>query len=369
MGQYSTRHGFTLIELLIAILIVGILATLGVWGYQEYSVRARGADIITKYDALRTGVQARASKGKTDDCAQLARDFDTQNLADQYAALAYGFEAVVGGYRPVLIVCAKATKHGVLGVKVARAAHDTLAKTGTSEPGAVLTDTLVSFALPLTSDNQPLCKMAPAQKGECAPWSVSPPGPGGSKPVPARPPAAGTVPGQAASSTPAIPNVPNPQNQNTPANTQSPPQCGPLEQAKADNSGCEPKTCPQGQQMDPSGQCFTRPTCSVIQQLSADQRTCVPKTCSPGQQLAADGQCFTPPTCAGNQQLSADQRGCVPKTCPRGQQLAANGQCFTPPTCAGNQQLSADHRSCIPTPCPLGQHRNPQGKCVGRILH
>lgn len=188
MGQYSTRHGFTLIELLIAILLVGILATLGVWGYQEYSVRARGADIITKYDALRTGVQARASKGKTDDCAQLARDFDTQNLADQYAALAYGFEAVVGGYRPVLIVCAKATKHGVLGVKVARAAHDSLAKTGTSEQGAVLTDTLVSFALPLTSDNQPLCKMAPAQKGECAPWSVSPPGPGGSKPVPARPP-------------------------------------------------------------------------------------------------------------------------------------------------------------------------------------
>ncbi len=56
----------------------------------------------------------------------------------------------------MLTVCAKVDAHGKLGVQVARGAHDTLAKVGRVEKGAVLTDTVISFALTLTDSAKPV---------------------------------------------------------------------------------------------------------------------------------------------------------------------------------------------------------------------
>lgn len=151
--------GFTLIEMLIVVAIIGILATIAVVGYQRYTARARGVEIIEKYDAIRTSVAIETQSSKPDDCAELAKGLNSSNLVNPYATLGYGFQAVSGGYRPVLIVCAQTASRGVLGVQTARGVYDTMMRIdNVLEPGAVLTETQVSFAMRLTSDEAPLRK-------------------------------------------------------------------------------------------------------------------------------------------------------------------------------------------------------------------
>ena len=161
MKSRETRKlaGFTLIEMLIVVAIMGILAAIAFVGYQVYTARARGVEIIEKYDAIRASVAIEgAQRSNPDDCAELAKGLNSSNLVDPYATLSYGFQAVSGGYRPVLIVCAQAGSRGVLGVQTARGVYDTMRSDSVIEPGAVLTETLVSFAMRLTSDDAPLCK-------------------------------------------------------------------------------------------------------------------------------------------------------------------------------------------------------------------
>ena len=168
-GARLDSAGFTILELVTVVAIIAILGTIALLGYQEYTLRARAADILVKYDAIRSGAGERlADLEGIDDCAQLAHSLDTANLTDPYATLAYGFEATNGGYRPVLTVCAKADATIPMNVKVAKGAHDTMAKTGSVEPGAVVTDTVVSFALPLTGNKDAVCKTAaPAPLSAC----------------------------------------------------------------------------------------------------------------------------------------------------------------------------------------------------------
>jgi prepilin-type N-terminal cleavage/methylation domain-containing protein len=154
--------GFTMVELMFAIAVIAILAAIGTVAYQMYTERSRAADILVKYDGIRSGVGAEVAQASISNCADVAQRLGTSNLADEYARLGYGFEAVTGGYRPVLTICAKLDRNGPLGVKVAREAHDTLAKTARVEKGAVLTETLVSFAVPLTDSDKPVCTVAPA---------------------------------------------------------------------------------------------------------------------------------------------------------------------------------------------------------------
>jgi prepilin-type N-terminal cleavage/methylation domain-containing protein len=154
--------GFTIIELLVTMAVVAILAAVAVPVYQNYIVRAKSADILVQFDAARTRTgTALISAPKNGRCADVANALGSTSIPDNYARLAYAFEAVgsnVGpSYRPVLTVCASAARHGVLGVRVARAAYDELSKQGVAEPGPVLTDSVVSFSLRLSEASRAIC--------------------------------------------------------------------------------------------------------------------------------------------------------------------------------------------------------------------
>lgn len=159
--------GFTLLEIVVAAAIIAILGLIGMLGYQKYVERARGSDIVVKYDALRSTFNADTGQRATKDCAELVKLAGTARLDDDYARLNYGFEGVAGGgYRPVLTVCATAAQNGARGMAVARGAHDTLSKTARVEQGAVISDAVVSFALPLTDGNRAYCEVPPATPSE-----------------------------------------------------------------------------------------------------------------------------------------------------------------------------------------------------------
>lgn len=181
-------RGFTIVEFVFTFAVIAILGMISIFAYQNFTERSRATDIVVKYDAIRSGVGAEIAQGTISNCADVAQQLGTANLVDEYAQLGYGFEAVSGGYRPVLTVCAKIDRNGPLGVKVARGAHDTLAKTLRMEKGAVLTDTLVSFAVALSDSDKPVCTVpmvspttacgdpAPVQAQGAASGHACPPG-------------------------------------------------------------------------------------------------------------------------------------------------------------------------------------------------
>ena len=186
MTSKRQAQGFTLLEILTVVAVIVILGAIAITGYQSYVARARASEIVLKYDAIRTAMGAALAGGQQlADCAELAKRLGNTNLKDEHAQLAYGFEAVTGGYRPVLTVCAKTDSHGAVGVGVARGAHETLSKSTRVEAGAVLTDTLVSFAVPLSDAGKSVCTVAvAAAQGACG----QPPSASAAKP-PAQAPA------------------------------------------------------------------------------------------------------------------------------------------------------------------------------------
>ena len=64
----SRVRGFTLIELMIVVAIIGILATIATPSYLNYVVRARAAELLVQYDALRERVIIGANDKSLDLC-------------------------------------------------------------------------------------------------------------------------------------------------------------------------------------------------------------------------------------------------------------------------------------------------------------
>jgi hypothetical protein len=142
--------------------------------YRIYIERAAAADLVSAHHNIRNYVQGLGGKS-ADDCAALAAGYERKLLSDPYARLDYGFEAVPGGFRPVLSVCATA-QSDARNIPVARRAHDSFVNIGVMEKGAVLSDSVVSYALRLTDGEQALCKTAPASSGPaCAPTQAAAP--------------------------------------------------------------------------------------------------------------------------------------------------------------------------------------------------
>ena len=268
--------GFTLIEILVAVAIVGILAAISIALYGNYTTRARATDIVSKFDAARSTANANiAGETVISRCEDVAKSMGPTTIPDDYARIAYAFEAVrdgrESGYRPVLTVCARAADQGAPAVKVARAAHDEFAKNMPVEAGAVLTDTAVSFALPLTDQKRVVCRVPM----------------GGAFTACGDPVAVPTLPGYQTPSLPAV-AVPSQLPIAVPSLN-----CTGGQQPSADGKTC---ACPSGQRFDGS-QCFAPATCSGGQVLSADQKSCA----CPSGQIFQNGLCRNPQPTAQQQ--------------------------------------------------------------------
>jgi len=200
----SSRHqrysrGFTLLEILLVIAIIGILGAVALVSYQSYVGRARAAELALKFDAIRSNLSTATKAGVVaEQCQQVAASVQPGNLVTPYVAMDVSFEAVTGGFAPVLRMCATSDVHGTSGISVAREAHHLLSRNVKVGAGAVIGDSLVSFALPLTDGvaackapataaAKPLCAGAPTGT---APVTAQLPGPVAQPPAtPAQPPA------------------------------------------------------------------------------------------------------------------------------------------------------------------------------------
>ena len=63
MRMHTHAQGFSLIELMIVISIIGILAVIAVPSYQNYTQRARFAEVITTTETFKTAVSLAIQQG------------------------------------------------------------------------------------------------------------------------------------------------------------------------------------------------------------------------------------------------------------------------------------------------------------------
>ncbi len=153
-------RGYTLVEIMVALAIIAVLGAVSVIAYGEYTAKAKAVDIVTQYEALRTRAATVLSNRTVEKCDDVQMMLNGRHpVGSSHAALGYDFVKIADkAYRPVLAVCGKADA-GRDAVRVARAAHDSLARQASAmEKDAVLTDSVVSFALRLTEGDQAVCR-------------------------------------------------------------------------------------------------------------------------------------------------------------------------------------------------------------------
>lgn len=76
----SVQKGFTLIELMIVVAIIGILAAVALPAYQDYTARAKAAEVVLAASTARTCVSESAQVGQSPD------DCDTGFTATKYVS-------------------------------------------------------------------------------------------------------------------------------------------------------------------------------------------------------------------------------------------------------------------------------------------
>ena len=159
--QMRGVRGFTLIEILLVIAVIAILGAVAMGAYNRYVAKAQSSELALKYDGVRTNMAVRYRAGPiTEQCSVLASSVIAANLQSEYAAMDVAFEAVPGGFTPVMRFCATTASHGVRGVEVAREAHTLLSRSAAIGKGAVIGDAAVSFSIGL-ADGAVACKVAP----------------------------------------------------------------------------------------------------------------------------------------------------------------------------------------------------------------
>ncbi len=160
--------GFTILELMLVIAIIGVLAAVAVPLYQGYQERAQATEIVVLYDELRSGLSGDLQTGSFSRCSDLMDRAGRGVLNDHFAPTGFGFTAVAGGngYKLVLGVFARLDQEGERGIKVAQAAFDQFSALGLTNPRSIVSDTVVSFNLPITNTLEPDCLIADTTAGQ-----------------------------------------------------------------------------------------------------------------------------------------------------------------------------------------------------------
>jgi type IV pilus assembly protein PilA len=73
-----SKRGFTLIELMIVVAIIGVLASIAIPAYRDYTIRAKMSEVLASFDAIAQGAsEYHASMGFFPD-----QSYGTKNLAE-----------------------------------------------------------------------------------------------------------------------------------------------------------------------------------------------------------------------------------------------------------------------------------------------
>ncbi|QVL47495.1 MAG: pilin [Thiocapsa sp.] len=83
---FHSQQGFNLIELMVTVAAIGILATIAVPAYQDYTIRAKVSEALGMGSAAKVAVATSAAVGQIDNIDQSTSGYDALSDPGQYVA-------------------------------------------------------------------------------------------------------------------------------------------------------------------------------------------------------------------------------------------------------------------------------------------